>query len=71
MSNDACGTCSDHSGVVARLGFCEDQIKLGEEKFRKMDNDIDNVDRKFTQIMTTLVVVLIGVVANFGYMLVK
>ena len=56
--------CPVHSAVETRLQHLEKELD-------EMDKRQRELEKRFTQILITLIFLLVGVVANLGYALVK
>lgn len=60
-----CDTCSEHSGIDARITSLEKDNDHQWKEIGKMDERQRFMEKRFTQILITLIVVLLGVVANY------
>lgn len=61
--------CAQHSGHEARIEFLEAGLTSLKNEVAAVEHLNEQINKKFIQIQTTLIMLLVGVVANLVYKL--
>jgi len=63
--------CSQHSGFESRISHIEREIDKQSGEIHAMREQQKFNQKRFTQILITLIFVLVGIICNLGYAITK
>jgi hypothetical protein len=63
--------CSDHSGCQAEIANLKHENKVQWGRIDAMATKIDNIHTKFSQILASIIILCLGIIANFIYIAIK